>query len=169
MKTEPIIHFKGAIAYETVNTLIRKLQDEFSKRSFPIKLYKRILVVMIELLENIYKYCDPKCLSEYTEESFPEILIEKSDDHFIIRASNPLSQEQANKLEGRLNMLKSLDRSALMETYKKTITNGAFNEKGGAGLGLLEIAKIAALPLKYSFIPIDKLHSTFMIEVVIDK
>jgi len=168
LKTEPIIHFKGAIAYETVNKLIRQLQDEFSKRNFPIKLYKRILVVMIELLENIYKYCDAKCLSEYTDESFPEILIEKSEDFFIIRASNPLTHDKAKKLEERLNLMNSLDRSGLMETYKKTITNGTFNEKGGAGLGLLEIAKISALPLKYSFLPIDKLHSTFMIEVAID-
>ena len=124
---------------------------------------------MIELLENIYKYCDPKCLTQYTEQSFPEILIEKSEDHFIIRASNPLSNNLADKLEERLNVLKSLNRSGLMEAYKKTITNGTFNEKGGAGLGLLEIAKISALPLKYSFIPINKLHKTYMIEVAIDK
>ena len=169
MKTEPIIQYKGVIEYETVNTLIRQLQDEFSRRNFPITLYKRILVVMIELLENIYKYCDPKCLSQYTEESYPEILILKSEDHFIIRASNPLSHEQADKLEERLDILKSLNRSGLMEAYKKTITNGTFTEKGGAGLGLLEIAKISALPLKYSFKPLDKLHSIYMIEVAIDK
>lgn len=169
MKTEPILHYKGVIEYETINTLIRQLQDEFSSRNFPITLYKRILVVMIELLENIYKYCDSKCLSQYTEDTFPEILIEKNDNHFVIQVSNPVSAEQAAKLEARLKKLTSLNTDRLMEAYKKTITDGKFTEKGGAGLGLLEIAKISALPLKYSFTPIDASHQKYLIEVAIDK
>jgi hypothetical protein len=164
-----VLYYKGAIEYETVNTLIRRLQDEFSRRNFPITLYKRILVVMIELLENIYKYCDPHCLSAFRDDLYPEILIQKNKDHFIIRASNPLLIEHEKKLHEHLDILNSLNRSGLMETYKKTITNGTFTEKGGAGLGLLEIAKISALPLKYSFTPINNSHTMYMIEVAIDK
>lgn len=169
MEAEPIIHYKGAVDYETVNTLIRQLQEELGKRNFPLTLYKRILVVMIELLENIYKYCDPQCLSNYKEEYFPEILIEKTRDHFIIRASNPLVISHTVKLKEKLEMLKSLDRTGLMEAYKKTITNGTFTEKGGAGLGLLEIAKISALPIIFSFTNIDDSHTVYSIEVAIDK
>jgi hypothetical protein len=168
-KENTVLHYKGAIEYETVNTLIRQLQDEFSRRNYPITLYKRILVVMIELLENIYKYCDPQCLSEFSDNSYPEILIQRNKDHFIIRASNPLLNKHRKKLEKRLDILNSLNRSGLMEAYKKTITNGTFTEKGGAGLGLLEIAKISALPLKYSFTSIDDSHTMYMIEVAIDK
>jgi hypothetical protein len=124
---------------------------------------------MIELLENIYKYCDPHCLSAFNDDSYPEILILKNKDHFIIRASNPLLVKHEKKLHERLNILNSLNRSGLMEAYKKTITDGTFTEKGGAGLGLLEIAKISALPLKYSFTPIDDSHIMYMIEVAIDK
>lgn len=164
-----VLHYKGAVEYKTVNKLIRRLQDEFSKRNFPITLYKRLLVVMIELLENIYKYCDPQCLSNFSEDAYPEILIQKNKDHFIIRASNPLLQEHEKTLHERLDKINSLNRSALMEAYKHTITDGIFTEKGGAGLGLLEIARISALPIKYTFTAIDESHAIYMIEVAIDK
>jgi hypothetical protein len=164
-----ILHYKGAIEYETVSLLIRKLQDEFSERNFPITLYKRILVVMIELLENINKYCDPLCLSNFSKETYPEILIKSNKDHFILRASNPIFIKHEKKLHQRLDRINSLTRSGLMEEYKKTITDGTFTEKGGAGLGLLEIAKISALPLKYSFTHINDSYAVYMLEVAIDK
>jgi hypothetical protein len=169
LETEAIIKYKGAIEYETVNSLIRRLQDEFSRRNFPITLYKRVLVVMIELLENIFKYCDPQCLSDYSEDQYPEILIEKNKDHFIIRASNSLRKDHEKDLHDRLDKINSLNRSGLMEFYKNIITNGTFTEKGGAGLGLLEIARISGFPLKYSFTPINETHTKYMIEVAIDK
>ena len=166
---ETILHYKGAVDYETVNSQIRHLQEELGKRNFPLTLYKRILVVMIELLENIYKYCDPLCLGQYAEENYPEITIEQTEDHFLIKASNPLMSQHIDKLKAKLDFLKSLDRTGLMESYKKTITNGQFTEKGGAGLGLLEIAKISALPLNYSFDKIDATHTIYSIQVAIDK
>ena len=124
---------------------------------------------MIELLDNISKYCDPPCLSIQTEESYPEILIHKNKDHYIIRASNPIQKKHAKSLHEHLDKINSLNRTDLMEAYKHTITDGLFTEKGGAGLGLLEIARISALPLKYSFTSADKTHIIYMIEVAIDK
>ena len=39
--------------------------------------------------------------------------------------------------------------------YKQIITNGQFSEKGGAGLGLVEMAKITDQKIEYSFSEIN--------------
>ena len=36
--------------------------------------------------------------------------------------------------------------------YRETITNGVFSDKGGAGLGFIEMAKITSNKLGYQFL-----------------
>jgi len=45
--------------------------------------------------------------------------------------------------------------------YRQTITNGKFTDKGGAGLGLIEMAKITNNPIKYRFESINDQFSLY--------
>ena len=162
------MHYKGIIEYKMVNILIKKLQEEFSKRNLPISLYKKALVAMIEMLENIYKYCDEKCMGNIDTAHEPEVIITLVDGHYTITASNPVKIEHKPILLKRLEELNQLSHTEILEVYKKTLMNGVFSEKGGAGLGLLEIARVAGGKLEYSFLPIDNLTEYYTIKVLID-
>ncbi len=163
-----ILFYKGIIEYKTVNSLIKQLQEEFSRRSLPIQLYKKALVAMIEMLENIYKYCDAGCIEKIDPKYFPEIEIRKEGDKFILMAANPIFVEHGEALHERLKELTKFNHAEVLEVYKKTLMNGMFSDKGGAGLGLLEIARIASGQIIYSFKPIDADHEYYTIQVTVN-
>jgi hypothetical protein len=161
---ETILYHKGPVKYDTVSQLIRHLQDEFDRRELSITVYKKVLVVMIEMLENIYKYCDENCMdSKLNDRLLPEIVIEQLADIFYIRAGNPVVKADSISLKQRIETINALDKEELLELYKQTITNGRFSKKGGAGLGLMEIARIANDIISYSFDPLDPDHDYYTI------
>jgi hypothetical protein len=57
----------------------------------------------------------------------------------------------------------------LNELYTNQLRYGKITERGGAGLGLLDIARKTNKSLHYNFIPINKFYSYFILKVVIDR
>ena len=49
------------------------------------------------------------------------------------------------------------------------LRDGELSNKGGAGLGLIDIARKTSKKIKYEFIPINARYSYFLLKVVIDK
>lgn len=125
--------------------------------SIHIGTYKRILLVMIESLENIMKHSDNLPNAAANDAShMPTFSITKRDDHYTVMASNLIKIQAVEPLRNKLDLLNSMDAETMKEYYKETITNGVFNNTGGASLGLIEIAKISGAAIKYEFLPVDK-------------
>ena len=75
--------------------------------------------------------------------------------------SNPVRNEDIEVLKKKIDIVNNKDREALKDLYVKTITNGKFSEKGGAGLGFIEMAKTSGNNLEYSFKPINEQYSLY--------
>ncbi len=58
---EKILSYQGLFNFEIIGHLLNSLKDETEARGISISNYKKILSVMIEALENVFKY------SEYFE------------------------------------------------------------------------------------------------------
>jgi hypothetical protein len=165
-----IIHFKGHLDYDIIGELIGSLKEKMRSRKVRFGLYKKILTLMIESLENIIRYRANFghrgiLLDDYP----PEFLIASQNDHILIETVNTIFNPDIEALDKRLLHLSSLDSEELKELYKETITNGKFSEKGGAGLGIIEMVKIADEKIKYSFERINEQMSFFSLRILIHK
>jgi hypothetical protein len=119
-------------------------------------MYKRIISVMIEALENIYKYSDQYQSDPHVSKKYlPQFLLGRNNGKYEIRVSNPVKLEHAESLKEKLDLVNTISHDDLKILYRHTITNGKFTAKGGAGLGIIEMAKISGNPLQYSFTPIN--------------
>jgi hypothetical protein len=152
-----VIEYCGAIQYETIGELIHKLKGRVHELNIPTGTYKRILLVMIESLENIMKHSDnPPNAAANDTSHMPTFSITKREDHYTVMASNLIKIKAVEQLRNKLDLLNSMDTGAMKEYYKETITNGVFTNTGGASLGLIEIAKISGATIRYEFLPVDK-------------
>lgn len=153
---EIFLHYKGVILYDTIGELIGELKERMFERHIKQTIYKKVLMVMIEALENVFKYSDCFMQAEGISKDFhPEIFIAKTPSAFTITISNPLRIADQDTLESKLIEINSLDKQGIKTKYKQIITNGEFSDKGGAGLGIIEMAKITDAPLDYSFTKIN--------------
>jgi len=165
-----ILDHTGIIHYETIGELIHTFKDQIHSRGIQTGTYKKILLVMIESLENIMKHseCCPSG-HEPAMKYMPVFSIRKNVSQFIIASSNPVKKQNIPAFKDRLDYLNTLDQQALKEFYKKTITNGLFTNRGGAGLGLIEIAKISGKKITFEFSPIDDHCDRFNMIIAIDE
>lgn len=167
--SEFILNFTGNIRYDTIGILINELKSKVVFLGIQTNIYKKILLVMIESLENIMKYAADNKLSEQVDKKYlPRFSIHKKDKKYILISSNLIEKTNIPKLSNRLDHLNQMDNHGLKELYKTTITDGQFSHKGGAGLGFIELAKISSEKIKYSFKPVNKTLSYFEFLITIE-
>lgn len=165
-----ILEHKGPLMYETIGNLINSLKEKMDKLGLNIVIYKKLLLVMIESLENIYKYNEHFRKKHIVSDTYnPSFSLEKEKSTFVITSCNAVANEDMNIISDKISQVNELDAKGLKQLYKDTITNGEFSKRGGAGLGFIEIAKISTDKLHYSFAPIDKQLSYYKLRVKINE
>ena len=167
---EVLLHYKGQLEFDTIGDLIHQLKDRVRDHQVKYVVYKKILMVMIESLENIIRYREHFANNDFILLNYPpEFTISLSKNLFIIESANAIRNQDAGELESKLSQLKKLDKKEIKELYRSTITNGQFSEKGGAGLGIIEMAKITDRRIEYAFQPIDEFYSFFLLQLVVKR
>jgi hypothetical protein len=163
-----ILSYQGIYNFEVIGHLLNSLKDETEKRDISVAQYKKILSVMIEALENVFKYNEFFENSEYLfPKHYPAFFLEKVDQNYILSTGNPILNKDIPKLENHISHINSLDKEGLRQMFRNTLTNGQFSSKGGAGLGFIEMAKVSGEKLKFNFDPIDDTFSYYSFNVSI--
>ena len=164
-----MLKFKGRLTFEKIGILLNDLKNKKDTLEIHPVLYKKLLTLMIELLENILKYSDHfEDFTSRNHEFLPEFELNKNQEHFILITRNPVRRNAIDIITQKIDKLNESDDDALKKYYRETITNGIFTEKGGAGLGMIEMAKITAQSLEYSFKPIGEGYSLFELKLSIN-
>ena len=165
---EVLIDYTGPLKYDTIGHLIHKLKDKVAEMGLKLVLYKKILLVMIESLENILKYNEHfDEHSSLQKKYLPNFNIQRLNNKYILTSSNAVLNADIPELTDKISLINELDSEGLKKLYKDTITNGQFTHKGGAGLGFIEIAKISSEKIVFDFEPIDDRLSYYKLQVII--
>jgi len=79
------------------------------------------------------------------------------------------SQGKHFKAEGKLEKINSLDKEGLKELYKAIIKNTTISEKGGAGLGFVDMARKSGTKLEYEFPEMSTDYAFFCLKVNVSR
>lgn len=171
MELEPltIIEYSGAIRYDTIGELIHQFKHNIHLHGVQTGTYKKILLVMIESLENIMKYDEYSGRPGDGPGFDPSFSIVKDKNQYTIASRNMVENDNIATLEDRLNHLNALNQQGIREFYKETITNGKFSHMGGAGLGLIEMAKISGKKIEFTFHPVNEKYTTFTLKIRVEE
>ena len=153
---QTLIEYKGNLSYEEIGVLLNRMTLKLSDLGLQLPVKKRVYSIMVELLENIYKHKD----EEEMEEFHSYFALEKSAEEFLIKYGNIPDLAKVKELKEKIDLVNKLDEIGLKELYKSTILNDKISEKGGAGLGIINIAKISGKKIDYKFQEIST-NSTF--------
>ncbi len=128
---------------------------------------RKIINIAIESLQNLQIHSFLDHSDTYSEK--PVFLLSKSGNDFYISIGNLVNNEEIPYLKDKLVKLNSLKDDEVKYLYsvimKQTFVK--FSEKGGAGLGLVDMKKKSGHPLLYKFAPVDDTVSYFILKVKI--
>ena len=107
---------------------------------------KRIGNVLIECLQNVMRH------GFIEGDGFTQLYLtlESTPVGFQVQCGNMVDSEMRQHLTERLITSTAWTRT-LRKTYIETLCNGQLSDKGGAGLGLLSLAKKATGPIDFRF------------------
>lgn len=152
MLSKSILSYQGPLSFSTIDWLLSEFKMAAQDHDLSFKIYKKMISVMIEALENILKYSDQfQCNMEQSSGFCPSCKISRNKSLIEMETKNPVKKKDVSSLRKRIDQVNMQDGDALKELYKSTITNGKFSAKGGAGLGFIEMAKTTGSKLEYTF------------------
>ncbi|MEW5845947.1 MAG: SiaB family protein kinase [Bacteroidota bacterium] len=161
-KGEVLINHYGPLSYEEIGFLLNKMTSLLERYNFGIIIRKKVYSAMVESLENIYKHQDVIKGSNNFQPKFSLIL---ENDKVDLSCSNSLLKVKMGTLKARLEKVNQLDKAGLKEFYKEVILSGNVTQKGGAGLGIINIAKVTENKLEFSFEDIDEQYTYFTLRI----
>lgn len=145
-----ILSYKGNIDYETIGVILKKLSRLLDVFNWNLTTKKRVYSLMVEILENVHKHKDEiedKNIANNYQTFFK---LYESEQYVHLKAGNVVSAFNINKLKKHIDQVNKLSEEQLKDLYKKTITNGLISERGGAGLGIINIVKVSKNKIDYS-------------------
>lgn len=168
------IVYLGKITQNTINGITAMTEEDMTDKKEDKKVSRRVYHVMIEALQNICKHADST--AEYASDSLEDglakdgiFLIGDNDYEYYVTTGNQISLDNAVRLRDILDRVNSLDKEELRSLHKTTMENTTISEKGGAGLGFIDIKKRTGTEYEYYFEPLDADHCFFILTIRIRK
>jgi hypothetical protein len=157
--------YMGDFSHEITKMFTTMAEDEIIDKEENATTKRRIYHVLIETLQNMTRHSD-----ELTQEVVGKglFLIGKKLDIYYVITSNKISADKKERLEAMLNIVNAATKDELKDMYRKQIKEGKLSNKGGAGLGLIDMARKTTGKLDFEFIPFQDDNSyLFVLKVEI--
>lgn len=166
-KNRVMLSFKGALTTELLDSILQIVEQKLTEFDETTKVKKKVFHILVECLQNLYHHSYFK--QNETDESSVILMIAKKKDGYSIVTGNYILKNSVIKLKDRLEEINEMSKEEMKEYYKAVLNNGTFSDKGGGGLGIIDIARKSSERLEYGFIPIDQNNSFFSLNVTINQ
>jgi len=163
-----LMSFSGPFSHTIIEELGKAVRHYLEGAQVSGSALMDVFAVYIEQAQNVRNYLSRR-------EAGPDqtrlassgiVVIAQDEQRCVVSSGNLLDRADAPRLTAHLEQLRSLDQAGLKALYKKQLRQ-PLSETGGAGLGLIEMARKATAPLDYALGDIDDRYLFFSLRVVI--
>lgn len=161
--------YEGEITHQITKAFTSLTESNMAKEEESNTVQKKVFHVMVECLQNISKHADEYGTNDYIFSGRGIFLVAKGTDEYSVTTGNTVDNSKIPDLKKLLEQVNSLDKEELTELYKKQIKEGRLSDKGGAGLGFIDIKRKTGRNLDYHFLPINEETSFFLLTSTISR
>lgn len=158
--------YEGVVTQEITKTFTAMTEKNLAKNEESNQVQRKVFNVMVECLQNISKHADS---IEEEDDKRGIIMVSHGRDCYNIITGNVIKNSKVDDLKKSLNHINSLDKEGLSSLYKQQMKDGRISEKGGAGLGFIDIAKKSGNKIEYHFKELNPEVSFFIMTTTIDR
>ncbi|MBN2662575.1 MAG: SiaB family protein kinase [Bacteroidales bacterium] len=161
--------YEGEITHQITKAFTSLTENNMIRDEDYSSVQKKVFHVMVECLQNISKHADNQFNFVSSKDGRGIFLVSKDEAEYNVTTGNVVKNEKIDELNKMLEHINQLDRVNLNILYKQKIKEGRLSEKGGAGLGFIDIARKTGQKLVYSFVKIDEEKSFFVLTSTISR
>lgn len=142
----------GKFNHQITKLFTAMYEQEMEKQSENKKTRRRVYHTLVEILQNMQKHSTE--IIENFKLGSGIFMIGKMDETYYIITSNKVQKKDIVHLTQAIEMVNSCTNKELKQMHKRQLKEGKISNKGGAGLGLIDIARKTGEKLDYLFLPI---------------
>jgi hypothetical protein len=166
-----ILYYKGNIDSDVINHVLDTVEDKMVQVNEHAKLRKKVYNVLVESLQNLYHHVDkvPDDFDDQSSERYGLLIVKKVENGYKIVTGNFVRSENIEKLEERIKRINRSSHEEIKELYKFILNHQKISQKGGGGLGLVDIARKTGNKLDYQFKEYNNKHSFFYLYILVNE
>lgn len=160
--------YRGMFTQSITDSILSLTETNMDKAGEDQKIKKRVFTIMVEGLQNITRHQEVTG-EDKIEEKNGIFIIQNKNEKYYITTGNPILKKNISTLKDQINRINSLDPEELKIYYKKVLNDNIISDKGGAGLGLIEMARKSGNKLMYDFIELSENYAYFYLNTEISQ
>lgn len=161
--------YRGLFTQNITDSIIALAENNLDSTGESSKVKKRVFSIMVECLQNVTRHQTIESVKVVAPEQSGIFVIQNKNQAYQITSGNVIEKKAIPHLKKMLDKINSLEKDDLKNYYKEILEDGSISDKGGAGLGLIEMARKSGNKLFFDFKDIDTLLSYFYLHTAISK
>jgi len=155
--------YRGLLTQKLTVSILSLTESNMSKFEDATKVKKKVFFIMMEGLQNITRHQDAE--RDTTPEKYGIFVFQKRATRYYITTGNLIDKTKTAALGKQLDKINSLEQEELKQYKKEMLITGHISDRGGAGLGLIEMARKSGRKLMYDFKDINDEFSYFYLHI----
>lgn len=163
-KEKICLSYLGSFDDNITDKLIGLSESYLENISQLSKLKNKVSFLIAECFQNVVRHGNTKELVNenlFGHKNFFQINV--FDDRVTLSSCNLIKNNLVEELKSKIEQVNSLTAEDLKKLYAEVLENQQFSDKGGAGLGLIDMARKSGLPLKNEFKHLTDEYSEFIL------
>lgn len=146
-----ILRYHGEINGPIISELLDDLDFKCINLDVPDIKRKKIFNIAVEAFQNLYHYTRDLSIDGIENEVIRSVFLsfEMDEDYYYIKTQNLIITKDEKTLKEKIDKVNQMDSKELRTYYKEILNNQEFSDKGGAGLGFIDIKKRSGEYLSY--------------------
>jgi len=159
------LHYRGPFMDEITSRIVDISETTIMESRGLPRVNRKVSFLLVECFQNIIKHSDGG-EGNYADQLPGMFAFLNKGWLYAINSINPVGNHEVNYLKKAVDLVNTMDREVLKHIYQRQLQYAELNEKGGAGLGLIELARRSGQKLNYRFEPVDEQRSYFHQQVL---
>ncbi|PKQ60426.1 hypothetical protein BZG02_19375 [Labilibaculum filiforme] len=164
---DAIFDYMGRIEDEDVTNILESIEQILQDRNESPKLFKKIFNVLVELVQNLHHHGEVPSDFDVSYEKFGVLILRDEGTQYRICAGNFIKVDGLRLIRDRIDQINTLSSTETQSLYRIILGNDQFSEKGGGGLGMVDIARKSGNNMEYQFFEYNPNFLFLAIDVII--
>lgn len=159
--------YRGDFADEITVRLIDLSDLQFSGPADRLNMRKKVAFLMAECFQNVIRHSEINPLEVGLPDYSGFFMTRNIAGEYYIASGNLIESQYVINLKSKIENINKLSPAELKDLYMKVLGTDEINSKGGAGLGLIEMARRSGRKLESHFRKINDKLAFFYIQILI--
>ena len=162
-----IFDYRGRVEDEDVTSILSSIEEILKRKDESPKLFKKIFNVLIELVQNLHHHGEVPSDLGVDYSKYGVLILRDEGMQYRISVGNFIKIDGLKLIRDRIDQINTLSSEETRSLYRLILNNEEFSEKGGGGLGIVDIARKSGNNMEYQFLEYSPDYLFLSIDVII--